>query len=202
MPDHNTIVLSEAECSVGLSEAHLQQARELHSKWGYVTLQNIWTVSGSEDIERRTAQVLYSLPQDGGYIHIKRRSLLPQEIASKRVRRISATSSMIQAQKLRVLDFIVQGCFPRAKLLQLYARNATRTDTLSIKDEKAIAGLLFQIVVPLRRPSPVLRLQDEGGFELAGHGNVVVRDREASLTITVDSKDYAIVTLDYDMLDG
>lgn len=67
----------------------------------------------------------------------------------------------------------MHGCFPQARLLQIYARNATRSDALSIKDEKATAGLLVQVIIPLQRPSPIVRVQDdEGGFELAGCGNV------------------------------
>lgn len=91
MPDHNTIILSEAECRVGLSESHLRLARDLYSQSGFVTLQNIWLATCCEEMERRTADVLSSLPLEDGYIHINRRSMLPQEIGNNKVRSILGT---------------------------------------------------------------------------------------------------------------
>ena len=116
MPDHNTIILDEAECISGVSQEHLQQSRELFSKSGFLTVQNIWESRCSEEIAGRTMSVLSSLPQKDGYIQVKRRSTLPQEIANNKVRSILKNSKISSSSKLLGHNFHCERVFPSSQI--------------------------------------------------------------------------------------
>jgi hypothetical protein len=116
MPNHNTIILNEAECISGVSQEHLQQAHELFSKSGFLTVQNIWVPRCSQEIVGRTTNVLSSLPQEDGYIQVKRRSTLPQEIANNKVRSIPETLEISSSSKLLGYNFHCAGLFPSSQI--------------------------------------------------------------------------------------
>ncbi|KFY02116.1 hypothetical protein V490_00616 [Pseudogymnoascus sp. VKM F-3557] len=176
-----TIEVTEQERTLGeLSRANLQAARRLFESNGFVAWQCLW-VRDERDFDRDTLDVLRSLPTEKDFIYVNTRSLLPREIINNKFMTAFLTSH-----------------FPSAKLLQIYARHATRTGAISLRSPDAIAPLLIQVIIAHDK-DPISMKIDCGGrcTHLKGNGLAVVRHSAIDITIHIESENYSVVTLDY-----
>lgn len=107
--------------------------------------------------------------------------------------------------------------FPTAKLLQIYARHATRTGPISLRSPDAIAPLLIQVIIAHDKDSLSVKINCGGRCtHMKGNGlayvfsfpqilaailtqvqNSVVRYSAIDITIHVESENYSVVTMDY-----
>ncbi|KFY68712.1 hypothetical protein V496_00856 [Pseudogymnoascus sp. VKM F-4515 (FW-2607)] len=121
------------------------------------------------------------LPTENDFIYVNTRSLLPREIIYNKFITAFLTSH-----------------FPTAKLLQIYARHATRSGAISLRSPDAIAPLLIQVIIAYGK-DPISVKIDCGGCctHLKGNGLAVVRYSAIDITIHVESENYSVVTMDY-----
>ncbi|KFZ01161.1 hypothetical protein V500_00865 [Pseudogymnoascus sp. VKM F-4518 (FW-2643)] len=175
------VEVTEQERTLGeLSKANLQAARSLFESNGFVAWQCLW-VRDERDFDRDTLDVLRSLPTEKDFIYVNTRSLLPREIIYNKFMTAFLTSH-----------------FPTAKLLQIYARHATRTGPISLRSPDAIAPLLIQVIIAHDKDSLSVKI-DCGGrcTHMKGNGLAVVRYSAIDITIHVESENYSVVTMDY-----
>ncbi|KAB8257969.1 hypothetical protein BDV32DRAFT_126482 [Aspergillus pseudonomiae] len=173
------VEISEKEHHIGrLSEQNLQVAKDVFELHGIVAWQNLWNV---RKVDCETLRRLDSLPTEKNFILVNARSLLPSDVVSNRF----------------VMAFL-ESQFPNRKLLQIYARHATTTGTLSLQSSNAIAPLLVQAIIS-RGGHPISMKLGCGDqyVHLTSNGVCVVRYSSTEVTVHVDSPNYTVVTLDY-----
>jgi len=180
----NTLVaqaveVTEQEHSLGeLSRANLQTAKSLFESNGIVVWRCLW---GNRDLDHETLNLLGSLPTEKNFIYVNARSLLPREIVNN-----------------KFMTAFLASQFPTARLLQIYARHATTTGTISLRSSDAVAPLLVQVIIA-HDEHPLSVKIDCGGscIHLKGNGLAVVRYSARDITIHIESRNYTVVTLDY-----
>jgi len=178
----DAVEITEKEHGLGeLSSANLQTAKSLFNSYGVVVWRCLWPQGGTQDLEREALNVLDNLPAEDNFIYVTARSLLPREIVYNKF----------------ITGFLTSQ-FPRAKLLQIYARHATAAGTISLQSSKAVAPLLVQLIIS-NDEHPLSMEINCGGhpIHLKGNGLAVVRYSSTDMRIHLESSNYTVVTLDY-----
>lgn len=151
-PKLDAIKITDQEHQIGaLSNQNTQAAKDLFQLNGVIPWVNLWH---GQRVDREALQRLDSLPTENGFICVHARSLLPSDIVN---------NSLVTA--------FLESLFPNLKLLQIYARHATTTSTLSLQSSNAIAPLLFQVIIPCEGRPMSMKLNCGGQhIQLTGSG--------------------------------
>lgn len=173
------VEVTEQEHRLGeLSSANLQSAKSLFESNGVVAWQCLWD---DRDLDRETLNLLGSLPTEKNFIYVNARSVLPREIVNN-----------------KFMTTFLASRFPTARLLQIYARHATTTGTISLRSSDAVAPLLVQVIIAHDENPLSMKIDCEGHcIRLNGNGLAVVRYSATDITIHIESRNYSVVTLDY-----